>query len=149
VTDCEFAPTNQPDVYRTLSAQGNVIGVTGDVFIIGTNWADEVIVEKFELAGADLIKGVKPFKGVTKIIVPARTQSGQKVKVGTTNHLGLYYPLSADSDVIQWTKKASADTSYTVQTLTNLNVDDVYATVEPTAGITDDDSFEWVVLTSP
>ncbi len=131
-----------PDVYRVLSVTGNTFAMDQDVYIVGTDWADNVIVDKIKLGGTSTMAGLKPFKTVTKIIVPAQTSGGQSLTVGTTNKLGLYYPISADSDVIQESRLVSG--VYTTQTVGT--VDEVYATVVPSS-ITDGDSFEWALLT--
>ena len=148
-----LAPTEQsittnitdPDVYRVLSVTGSLIGMNQDVYIVGTDWGDNVIVDKITLNGSSTVEGVKPFKTVTKIIVPAQTSGGQSLEVGTTNRLGLYYPISATTDVLQQGRKASGASSYTLETM-NWTPEAVYATVDITT-ITDGDSFEWALLT--
>lgn len=142
------SPTGQPDVYRTLSVTGNTAVMTQDVYIVGTNWGDDDIVEKLTLAGTTTVKGLKPFKTVTKIILPAQTGLGQKVKVGATNRLGLYYPLSAEGDVLQQGRKASGANSYTLESIGTIGTDGVkYSWVE-ISSITASDSFEWALLTT-
>ena len=152
----EVDPSNQPDVYRTLVVEGVEVGgsfsISGNVYVLGTNWAGDRIVESFDLDNLEHKDvGDKAFKTVTKIHLPIHANNVGKVKVGMTNKLGLYYPLSATGDVIQWGRKASAEDSYTIQDLTGehgLNVDEIYGTVEPKDGITADDSFEWAILAS-
>lgn len=152
----EVGPSHHPDVYRTLVVKGvedeGSFSISGNVFVVGTDWAGNQIAESFDPGNVALKDvGDKPFKTVTKIHLPIHANNVGKVKVGTTSKLGLYYPLSATGDVIQWGKKASAEDSYTIQDLTGdhgLNVDEIYATVEPKDGITADDSFEWAILAS-
>ncbi len=142
------SPTGQPDVYRTLSVTGSSFTMDQDVYIAGTNWADDDIVEKLTLAGTSTVKGLKPFKTVTNIILPAQTAGGQTVEVGTTNRLGLYYPLSAKEDVLQQGRQAALAISYSLESVGTIGPDGVdYSWVE-ISSITTGDSFEWALLTT-
>jgi len=138
-------PDHQPDVYRVLSVTGNLLGMNQDVYIIGTDFAGNAITDKITLNSTATVDGVKPFKTVTKIILPAKTADNQTVSVGTTTKLGLYYPISADGNVLQQGRKASEANSYTLESVGT--VDEVYATVD-ISSITAGDSFEWAVLAS-
>jgi hypothetical protein len=141
-------PDHQPDVYRVLSVRGKVGGMTQDVYIVGTDWGGNPITDKITLDGTtNPVEGVKPFKTVDHIILPARSAIGQQVSVGTTTKLGLQFPISAVSDVQQLGKKASNENSYTLISIGQDAVDAVYATVD-VGTIAADDSFEWAVLAS-
>lgn len=63
-----------PDVYRALTITGTS-GLTGNVYIVGTDWGGNRITDKLALFGANTVTGVKPFKTVTKIIVPSASPS--------------------------------------------------------------------------
>lgn len=139
------SPDSQPDVYRVLSVTGNETDMNQFVYIIGTDWADNLIAEEITLTGIMLAKGKKPFKTVTKIILPAQNDPDETVKVGITNKLGLYYPIALTSDVLQQGSKASGASSYTLEAIGTPDV--VYSTVDVTATITAGDSFEWALLT--
>ncbi|MEW6252042.1 MAG: right-handed parallel beta-helix repeat-containing protein, partial [Planctomycetota bacterium] len=134
-----------PDVYRALSVTSNTIGLTADVYIVGTDWAGSTITEKITLQGVSVVAGQRPFRTVTKVILPAQTGPNQQVAVGTTNKLGLYYPIAATSDVQQQARKASAATSFTIESVGT--VDATYSTVT-LGSITSGDSFEWAILAS-
>ena len=134
-----------PDVYRVLTARGNQTGMNQDVFIIGTNWADEAITEKITLAGTSGVDGVRPFKTVTKIILPIQNGSSETVSIGTTNKLGLLGPISAASDVLQQANKIAAANSYSVVATGTVDVN--YATVDLGILAAGGTSFEFVYLT--
>jgi hypothetical protein len=128
--------------YRALKATWN--NASGDditITVSGINWTGDDIAEEFELSvGSPAKEGSKPFKIVETIHIP---DAPGTISVGTTNKLGLYYPISADSDVLQEARLVSG--VYTEQDTGT--VDAVYSTVIPSA-ITTGDSFEWAVLAS-
>jgi hypothetical protein len=79
-----------PDVPRTVTAKGNASGITGDVVVEGTNINDDDITDTIALNGSAEVEGVKAFKTVTSITVPAKTNvSGDTVSVGMKNKFGL------------------------------------------------------------
>jgi hypothetical protein len=79
-----------PDVPRTVTVKGNASGITGDVVITGTNVADEEITDTIALNGATEVEGVKAFKTVTQIDLPAETHAGtDTVSVGVAKKFGL------------------------------------------------------------
>jgi hypothetical protein len=79
-----------PDFPRVLSITGNAEGITGNVAIEGTNIDGGAITDTIALSGTSTVDGVKAFKTVTSITVPAKTNdSGDTVTVGTTVKLGL------------------------------------------------------------
>ncbi len=136
-----------PDAYRALQVTG--VGTwsgSADVFVIGTNLAGDAITEKFTITSLQTnVIGKKPFKTVTKIIVPAAQQGqSQTIKVGTTDKLGLSSPVSATSDVLQWSKVSGS--AWQIQT-SALTVDVNHATINP-GSISTGDSFEFTYLTA-
>lgn len=139
-------PDFQPDVYRVLSVTGNKTGMFQNVYIIGTDWADNVITEKIQLDETTPREGFKPFKTVDHIILPAENGAGETVTVGTTYKLGLYYPIASTSAVLQQGKKQSGATSYTLESIGP--VDATYSTVEIVGLVAGDESFEWAILAS-
>jgi len=138
------APTGQPGVYRVLSIRGNDPSMSGNVYIVGTDWGGNPITDVIALNGQSVVQGVKPFKAVTWIVVPSGSSS-YTVAVSTTNKLGLYKPISAETDVIQQGRKAQSASSYTLEPSVG-TVDAVYATVN--VAVTAGDSFEWALLAS-
>lgn len=140
------ADITNPDVYRVLRVLGNETDMDQDVYIIGTDWADNVITEKIKLTGTTPAKGVKPFKTVTKIIVPAWKDPGETVSIGTTSKIGLYFPIASTSDVLQQGLKASSANSYRLEFVST--PDATYATIDLGLGLTDNDSYEWAILVS-
>ena len=133
-------PTTQPGVYRALTVSASA-ALTGNVYIKGKDWADNVIVDVIALNGTTTVTGQKPFKEVTSIIFPAGL--GQTVYVGTANVFGLQVPIESASDVIQESRKASGASSYSIELTSSVN--STYGTVSTT--ITAGDSLEWVILT--
>lgn len=136
-----------PDVYRALKVVGAGTWTTPmQVWIVGTNLAGDPITESFTLNGdAPSAEGKKPFKTVSKIIVPAAEQGqSQTIQVGTTNKLGLSYPVASAGDVLQWSKVSGS--SWQIQT-SALTIDVNHGTVTP-GNITPGDSFEFTYLTA-
>ncbi|RMG26733.1 MAG: hypothetical protein D6724_01170 [Armatimonadetes bacterium] len=136
-----------PDTYRALKVVGVGTWSGGvDVWIIGTNLAGDSISERISLpCGTNpSAEGKKPFRTVTKIIVPAaELGQNQTIQVGTTDKLGLSSPLSSSSDVLQWSKVSGS--VWQIQTST-LTVDVNHATLKP-GSIASGDSFEFVYRT--
>jgi hypothetical protein len=69
---------NDPAVPRTLSIVSNKANGAGDVKITGLNYADEAITETLALNGTTARKGAKAFKKITKIELPAQTNTPVK-----------------------------------------------------------------------
>ncbi len=128
--------------YRALKVTwNNASGEDITITVSGINWAGDDIAEEFELSvGSPAKEGSKPFKIVETIYIP---DAPGTISVGTTSKLGLYYPISADSDVLQEARLVNG--VYTSQAVGT--VDEVYSTVIPST-ITAADSFEWAVLAS-
>jgi Right handed beta helix region len=140
----EVQPTGQPDVYRVLTATGGA-NAGQDVYIIGTDWAGNTITDKIELDGTNTVTGNKPFKTVDHIILPARTELLQTVRIGTAARLGLQSPIAATGNVLQLARMAANEDSYAVEASVG-QVDENYGTVGLT--ITAGDSFEWTLEAS-
>lgn len=91
VQDITAAITN-PDFPRIVTITGTKAGgsLTGNVVITGTNIRGEVITDTIAINTNDsTVSGVKAFKTVTNIHLPVRATSGDTVKVGTSEALGL------------------------------------------------------------
>lgn len=79
-----------PDVPRTVTVKGNAVGITGNVVITGTNAKGDAITDTIALNGSTEVEGVKAFKTVTNIALPAETHAGtDTVSVGIAKKLGL------------------------------------------------------------
>ena len=119
-----FAGFVQPDNFRVLSVTLNQGSLTSPVIIVGRDWALRPIADAITLGGPSTVSGVKAFREVTKVILPAQTAPGQTVSVGTTNILGLHAPISETGDFQQLGRKTALGTSYIIQpTLPLPNID--------------------------
>lgn len=79
-----------PDVPRTVTIKGNAVGIAGNVVITGTNVAGATITDTIALNGSTEVEGIKAFKTVTNIALPAETHAGtDTVSVGIAKKLGL------------------------------------------------------------
>lgn len=86
--DVTTAITN-PDFPRIVTVKGNASGITGDVVITGTDINGNAITDTIALSGASEVLGVKAFKTVTNINLPAKTNgSGDTVSIGVGNKIG-------------------------------------------------------------
>ncbi|WEK53325.1 MAG: hypothetical protein P0Y55_12085 [Candidatus Cohnella colombiensis] len=89
----------QPSVPRNITATAG--GTAADikaiqVIIEGTNFNDEVITETlpaFTASTAGTVTGIKAFKTVTKITIPAHTNTGATTAIGFGKKLGIPYKL--------------------------------------------------------
>jgi len=142
----DFDPPHDPGAYRLLVIVGNQAGMSQPVHIVGKDWAGNTITDKIILSDTRKQLGVKPFRSVTRVIVPAKTpgSSGQAVSVGTSDRLGLYYPISAASDVLQQARKPAAGNSYTIEAVGTVTASN--ATIDVSNTIQNRDSFEWTYL---
>jgi len=78
-----------PDVPRIITITGNASGNAGNVVITGTNIADAVITDTIALSGTSTVLGVKAFKTVTSIALPAETHAGtDSILIGTGSKIG-------------------------------------------------------------
>lgn len=106
-----------PAVPRNLSVSGNAAGIAGNVVITGTNQAGEAISETIALNGAATVQGNKAFRSVTKVELPAKTNSeGDTVSVGWGNKLGVPYKLPHNTVLAAYLNNAKESTSPTVAT---------------------------------
>lgn len=103
-----------PDVPRSVRIKGNAAGITGDVVINGTNINDDAISETIALNGDSEVQGNKAFKTITSIELPAQTNAGDEVSVGTDNKLGLPYKLSLNTVLKAYRDGALEGTAPTV-----------------------------------
>ena len=134
-----------PDIYRVILVKGNQAGMTGSVVVEGTNWAGEFRRDAMTLIGSNIIQGECPFKTVTKVILPVKTNDGDTVSVGICDKLGIPDTILSTGDVIEQARKAAAATEYTIEAVGTV---DVYFTrrtvnVAATSVIVDGDSFEF------
>jgi hypothetical protein len=80
-----YALTTQPDVPRVLTVKGNAGGISGNVKIYGTNFSDVAISDTIALSGASEVAGIKAFKTVTMVDLPAETHGGtDTVSIGVS-----------------------------------------------------------------
>ena len=105
----------QPDNFRVLSVTLNQGSLTSPVIIVGRDWALRPIADAITLGGPSTVSGVKAFREVTKIILPAQSQGGQTVSVGTTNILGLHAPITVTGDFQLIGRKTALGTSFILQ----------------------------------
>ncbi len=78
-----------PDFPRIVTVKSNASGITNDVVITGTDINGTAITDTIALSGASEVLGVKAFKTVTNINLPAKTNgSGDTVSVGVGNKIG-------------------------------------------------------------
>lgn len=87
-----------PDVPRIVTIKGNASGNAGNVIITGTDFAGAAITDTIALNAASEVIGVKAFKTVTNIQVPAEVHAGtDTVSIGIGVKLGFPVSLSATS----------------------------------------------------
>jgi len=137
-------PDAQPDVYRVLTVTGTGSGIGGKrVYIEGTNWGGDRIVEEFTMVESAEVKGKRPFRTVASILLPAGAVS-QSVKVGVSNTLGLYSPIESEDAVLQQARAANVTSSYAFENVGT--VDAVYSTVDVDLTLNGGDSVQWLLL---
>ncbi|MGI6751091.1 MAG: hypothetical protein ACOX4U_00500 [Anaerovoracaceae bacterium] len=71
---------NKPDIPRNIKIKGNASGISGNVKIYGTNFADEAIEEEIAADGTDAKSGNLAFKTVTKATLPVEHNAEAKQK---------------------------------------------------------------------
>ncbi len=77
-----------PPSPRALSVTGNAAGITGDVTLVGTDYAGGALTETIALSGAETVYGREAFAAVASITVPAQTHAGtDTVSVGVADRL--------------------------------------------------------------
>lgn len=119
-TDQAFA--GQPDVCRNITATAG--GTAADigaisVVVTGTNMNDEAISETlpaFTVNTAGTVQGVKAFKSVTAITIPAHDGTGATTSVGFGDKLGLPRELDRNTVVAAFLDGVKEGTAPTVVT---------------------------------
>lgn len=84
---------NQPDVPRCVSIVGSQAGQNGVVTINGTDVSGVAISDSITSNATSTVNGVKAFKTITSIDLPARNGASDTIAVGVTNKLGLPHKL--------------------------------------------------------
>ncbi len=107
-----------PEVFRVLSVTGNHADLDQSVIIIGLDWGLRPIADSITLDGTNTVDGVKAFRRVTKIILPADPNSGRTVSVGTAEILGLHWPIAETGDLLEIAQRTSSGTTYLIQAST-------------------------------
>lgn len=136
----------QPDVPRCLRFVCTKTGATavGDggwtadnsryVIAVGTDINDQVITEWIPLNDTTLVDSIKAFKTVTSITLPIKVNStGDTVSVGYGFKFGLMRPVSAATNLIEFARKASAATAYTIETLPTFDIGEATTTISANA----------------
>lgn len=128
-----------PDVYRVVTVKGNQASIAGNVVVTGTDWAGNTVTDTIALDEANSVSGVKAFKTVTSILLPARTSAGDTVSLGCADVFGLTRPVAAEADVIYVGIAADAVNASTFTYEAASAVDTTNNTVTPTSSITASD----------
>jgi hypothetical protein len=126
-----------PDFPRALQIKGNAGGISGNVVITGTNIRGETITDTIVANGASAVEGVKAFKSVTSILLPARNAGGDTISVGVIDELGLQ-SIPWSTDVESEHSGNAVDTGGTVLTRDASNIEEcLYAPTTESNGSTD------------
>lgn len=109
-----------PSVPRniTATAGGTVASIKAvQVTVTGTNYADEVITEDlpvFTVDTAGTVSGLKAFKTITSISIPAMDGAGATVSIGFAEVLGLPYKLAHNTVLKSYLDNVLEGTAATV-----------------------------------
>jgi hypothetical protein len=111
---------NQPDVPRTITATSG--GTAGDikpiqVVITGTNAEDVVITETlpvFTENTATTVVGLKAFKTVTSILIPAHDGTGATTAIGFSDVIGIGHRLARNTVAAAYLNNVLEGTAPTV-----------------------------------
>ena len=120
-----------PDAARALCIKAAKAGATavGDgtyatsansryVTIKGTDIHDEVMYESIPLNDTTQVNGKKAFKTVTAVYMPKFVNNtSDTVAVGWIDVFGIQFPIESSADIIEFARKASATTTYTIEAL--------------------------------
>ena len=90
----------QPPTPRVLSITGNAATAVGDVVVTGTDFADQPLVETIVSTGAATVLGVKAFKSIASIVLPARGAAADSISVGLSDKFGIPYMLPNASRIL-------------------------------------------------
>jgi len=119
VTQTITTGITNPDFPRTITVDGNDANVTGNVVIAGTNILDEAITETIALSGTATVAGVKAFKTVTSIVVPAYAVAGtETVSIGTGAKVGFPVIIDNTANVLSKDFDGSVDAGTTTASTT-------------------------------
>lgn len=111
-----------PACYRAVSVTGNQASVAGSVVVTGTDWSGATITDTLTLSGTATVAGVRAFKTVTSIALPALTGAGDTVSVGIADVFGLYADITASGDVMLQERAASGTTEFTIEATGTVDV---------------------------
>lgn len=137
-TSAQDVTTNitNPSTPRCIRVVGNASGITGNVVLTGTNFNGDAITSTIALNGTTPVDGTKAFKTITKITLPAKTNSsGDTVSVGFNEVLGLPYLLShntVEKAFLNNVLEATAPTVTTSATSLELNTIKLNSTLNGT-----------------
>ena len=104
---------SNPDVYRTVSITGNQGSITGDVVVLGKDWAGRSLSETITSDGTNTVNGLIPFVSIDKITLPARNNPSDELSVGITDLLGLQRPIDLAADVLRVISSGVVDANAT------------------------------------
>jgi len=110
------AAFTNPSVPRAMSITGNQAGVTGNVVITGTNFANAVITETLAANGATEVDGAKAFKTITQVVVPVLVGAGDSISIGFTEKIGIPYLLPHNTVLNAYLNNVKESTAPTVTT---------------------------------
>jgi hypothetical protein len=100
----------QPDVPRIITVKGNGANVTGNVVIRGTNINDVAITDTIASNGATEVLGVKAFKTITSVDLPAYAVAGtESISLGRGVKIGFPVAIPNTGNVISKNFNGSVD----------------------------------------
>lgn len=124
-----------PRIARIVAAKSGMTPVAGNVTIHGTDVNGNVISDTIALNDTTAVNGVKAFKTITSIDLPAQTNaSGDQVSVGGGAALGLQDTLQNNTVFAAFVNGAQESTAPTVATDTADVSKNVVTTNTATAG---------------
>jgi hypothetical protein len=97
-----------PSVPRNVKVDGSASNMTGNVKVYGTNFAGDAINETIALTGSTAAAGNLAFKTITKVDLPARTNTPAKQKATVAVTAGAS---AAGDSVLTFTAAALGDDS--------------------------------------
>jgi hypothetical protein len=116
----------QPDCVRVLTVKGNAGGMAGNVVITGRDAAGVALQDTIALSAASEVPGVKAFKSVSSISLPAKTNgSGDTVSVGVADKFGLANMLS-DAGLLLYKRFNDADDAGSLAVSATVLADNIY-----------------------
>jgi hypothetical protein len=115
-TTVTTAITN-PDTARAVSVTGNQATVAGNVVIVGTDAQGKALTSTIVANGTATVEGVKTFKTISSITVPARGAASDAISIGLGK--GLPLPLHLLDDTVLRVTNNYASVNYTVSVANN------------------------------